>query len=132
MTKSVDDMTLPELRAYAKNELGLSVPQSATEKILREAIREVSGDKADEQSKPGTVNIIIHKQPGKGGDRDVPVVVHGKIYLLQRGKKIPCPMPVYNVLKDAIETRASVTKNERGETIMEMYEAQSYPFSVVE
>ena len=131
--ESVDitKLNLRDLRAMAKEKFGLTLPANASEEMIREAILDVERAKP-KAKKPTGYKIIVHKSPVRGGDRDVPVIVNGTTYLLKRGVEIPAPPCVVEVLRNAIETRYEQRTDDRGMTELVAYQAQSYPFSILD
>lgn len=142
----LDAATINELRVYARDELGLQVPQKGmTKELLIEAIRDADPSFNPEPVKAGedlpapavkgkkTVKIMVHKTSEQGGDRDVFVGVNGKARLIKRGVEVEVPIEVAEVLKNAIETRYEWKADPRhpqgGENVAR--DAQAYPFSVI-
>ena len=140
----LDKATIADMRAYARDELGLQIPKNMMKDSIAEAIREADPSLFPEPATPGEelpkaaaqknkVTIMIHKTGEKGGDRDVPIGVNGRISLVQRGVEVEVPRSVLEVLKNAKETRWEWVPNnshpQGGELVSR--EAHAYPFSVV-
>jgi len=138
------EANIADLRAYARDELGLQIPKNMTKDSIVEAIRESdpsfnpepvdpSEDLPQQVQKKNRLTIMIHKTGEKSGDRDVPVGVNGKVFLIKRGIEVEVPRSVVEVLKNAKETRwewvPSNNHPQGGELVSR--EALSYPFSVV-
>lgn len=130
MSVDLEKMTVRELRAHARDKYGLNLPVGASEQMIRDAIEEVKEQEVAKCPK-GYYRIVVAKSPVKGGDRDVPVTVGEKRYLLKRGVEINAPEEVVEVLRNAIETRAEPRTDENGRTELVMYEVPSYPFSIL-
>lgn len=134
--------SLAELKQYARDELGLSVPRGIDEDAIRKLIADAD-ETVIEPPKPAKVGdvlpakrrvkIHIMKTDKDGGDRDVPVGVNGKIYLIQRGVDVEVPVEVVEVLKNAIETRWEQRKDPDNPLRSQMIrrDTHAYPFSIV-
>ena len=57
------------------------------------------------------VRIIIHEEDKPGGDQPVYAHVNGYEVLIQRGKEVAIPRPVYRMLLDAVEEKGSQEKD---------------------
>lgn len=73
------------------------------------------------------VRLVIHRQEGKGGDRDLPVSVNGATILIPRGKQVEVPYRYFLALKNAVQTIV-----EQDEITLEEIrrDVPSYPFEV--
>lgn len=89
----------------------------------------------DDKPAPGFARIVIHKDPTPGhANSPVQVGLNGRIFHVPRGKEVDIPYPYIGVLKDAVNTIISQSKeptssNPAGE--MKEEAMLTYPFQVV-
>lgn len=134
--------SLAEMKQYARDELGLSIPRGAEEETIRKLIADAD-DSSAQPPKPAKVGDVIPKRrmikinimktDRDGGDRDVPVGVNGKLYLIQRGVDVEVPAEVVEVLRNAVETRWEQRKDPENPLRSQMIrrDTHAYPFSIV-
>lgn len=124
----INEATDAELRSFALDTLGMSIPANAKESTVLAKVQTAwgkpdillpssgEGDDADvvgtapvpvtpEQAgpTPDKVRIIISVTDTPGGDEPVPVGVNGKVMLIERGKPQDVPRPYFEVLSNAIQ-----------------------------
>jgi len=127
-------MNREELEAAA-TDLDLQFPHNISDGKLRVKIDEALGDtSASKGDATGATDMTDESTPEKRfeiiiatHDQDkqpVPVGVNGKIWLIQRGKKVIVPASVIGVLNTA-------TQYQYDPQTMERSEVQSYPFQIV-
>jgi len=130
-----------ELKYYAKEELGLSLPLTMNEDTMREKIQahckangitgpvaKIETRKTDKKGKVKYITINVAKQDKKGGAEPAFVGVQGVGYAIPRGINVDVPESVVEVLKNAKQD--IVTQDtETGEIHKE--EVMTYPFQIV-
>ncbi|RJF80948.1 hypothetical protein D3877_11985 [Azospirillum cavernae] len=134
VTVKLADATAAQLRYFAEIVLGLSLgpnPAIKTETLIAKIMStgyqrdditvpaSVGGDAASQASAadtpahavdPGSyqrgprASILIERQEGPGGDRDVFVAVNGKSMLIPRGKPCAVGLPYVEALQHAVQT----------------------------
>ncbi len=130
------------LVTHLADEHGISLGAKATRNELVAKIEELEGsqsngliDSDETESKERTlthVMIEIHKGATKDEQGDVNPICNGVGYQIQRGKKVKVPVIVYNVLKDAVRTVFTPTRDKDNRLVNEASQIQRFPFTVIE
>lgn len=132
-----------ELRQYARDELGLSVPRGASDEAIKKLITDTDETQApvpkpvkvgkEPKLDQPRVKIHIMKLDGDTGNDDVYVGVNGKGYLIKRGEDVDVPVEVVEVLKNAVETRYHEQRDpdKPNKVALVRRDVHSYPFSIV-
>jgi len=133
---NIDEAERAELKAYARDELGLTLSMNLREDTMRQRIKdrieEMKG--SENRGQPMKANreewpvINVAKTSEKGGGAPVFVGLQGKGYTIPRGKPIPVPPGVEYILRVAIKTDYDQDED-TGEMVG--IDILSYPYSVV-
>lgn len=128
-----------ELKAYGRDELGISLSLTMKPETMRQRII----DACNEQGKPvpiskeddgpkdagdGYTKIVIQKQDKPGGSDPVFVGYQGRGYTIPRGVPVDVPNPVVHILENAIQD-IHTQDPETGEMVTQ--KVPSYPFQVL-
>lgn len=130
----IEDASLDQMRQFATEVLGMDVAPQTNSPTLRAKIAQAwDGDHIEVDGEVGpsgrlvkpaapatkptghqitavsakgdpVVMLVISEQPGKGGDRPVPVGVNGVAILIPRGAPQPVPWRYYQALCSAVQT----------------------------
>ncbi len=124
------------LKAYAANELEISLPLTMNEETMREKIvarcktlgieaptARIVDNKAGKKAKYHTIHIANQDKPG--GSNPVFVGVQGVGYTIPRAINVEVPASVVEVLKNAIQDNVT-QDSETGEMLHN--EVPAYPF----
>lgn len=134
--ESMDDA---QLRAYARNEFGVTLPPALKREGCIARIKQLAGEGGDPESKVTElargrkklnepyVTIILHKTTNHGGDRPLPLNANGYDVLIPRDVPVSVPMRVLEVLRHSVEDR--YTQGPDGALIKQQIKCN--PFSIV-
>lgn len=136
----IDKADRAELKAYARDELGLSLTMNMNEETMRAKIKDRLNELGKEKPAPitelgkgvdksGWVVINIQRAHGKSGGEPVFVGYNGKGYTIPRGVNVPVPPPVEAILRNAIRTDYEQDVDENGD--MESRDVVSYPYQII-
>lgn len=146
----IDDASGPQLRQYARDNLGVEFDQFTPVETMRAQVRNAIAPKtafliaapdaplppkpkakaeAEGAELPEMVTVIIAATEEPGGDEAVPVGVNGKAMLIPRGEPSKIPYRYYEVLENAKEWVYPQLKDGGLGQPRAVY---SYPFQVIE
>ena len=134
----LNDMTKAELVVYANMTYGLNVNSKLAKHDLIENIQRASqkfGGNAEVSAdanalKPGFARIKINKTETNKQGRPVIVGLNGKQYSLPVGVEITVPMPLVEILNNAVQFQYEVDPALDNELVRR--EVHSYPFTTLE
>lgn len=138
MSVDFDSMKDDELRAYARNEFGVTLPPALKREGCITRLKQLSGqEEAPDVSQPNPVitrkvnepyvTIVLHKTTGINGERPLFVNANGYDCLIPRDVPVKVPQRVIEVLRNSVEDRYS--QGPDGTLIKQ--QIQCNPFSVL-
>jgi hypothetical protein len=140
---------------YAEVELGVKLDESKSKDELVTEVRQIEAElgmdteepvrapengevtAAPEQGKTPTKAIVLIHQPPAPDEESEPdthctLGLNGRFYQVQYGEEIEVPYGIYDILKNAKQTRYFQKKNgQTGQTETHSKVVQRYPFSLI-
>ena len=136
-----NSMSSAQIRAYAKDELGVSFPVTLKKAELIAKIGEygteastapVGEGSASEGNEDKTPKSVVINIPQDSDARNFYLIgVNGKNYQLKKGADVTVPYSVFDALKCAVEGVPVKVKDEQGNEKVEMRLRPRIPFSVI-
>lgn len=145
MSKAIAEMTIPQLREYAKEKHGVEYPSSYTKAEIIEKISQLPGEESlqlnpvgagsanegNEGKVPRTVTLQIPDDGSSAAINYETVYVDGRSFQIKKGVDVTVPYSVYDVLNNAIEDFLQPIKHQDGRITHEMRQRRRIPFSVI-
>lgn len=145
MSKTITEMTIPQLREYAKEKHGVEYPSSYTKAEILEKIAQLPGEESlqlapvgagnatdgNEDKIPKSVTIQIPDDGVSATYNYETVYVDGRSYQIKKGVDATVPYSVYDVLNNAIEDFLQPIRQQDGRITHEMRKRRRIPFSVI-
>lgn len=143
--KSVKDMTVPELLAYAEERHGIQYPKKMTKAELLAKIAELPGEEdlnlepvgagsatdGNEDKVPKSVTLNIPDDGSSVLINYETVYLNGRAYQIKKGADVTVPYGVYGILNTAIEDFLMPVRQPDGKVNYEVRQRRRIPFSVI-
>lgn len=139
--KDIEKATPEELIDYARDELGIVLTRNMKSGTMRQRIADACKEQgkslpipervAPEIGKTGMVTINIQRTAEKGGGAPVFVGFQGRSFMIPRGKNIPVPAAIEEILHNAVKTVHEMPDADSPDSELQSRDVPAHPYQII-